>query len=78
MILGDAIAVQIVLAEAIAVTIVSLIYLAFFYGTLRRSILALDEWVVSTTGRLWWFVAALFLLPAVFLTSGIWIGPIAP
>ena len=26
---------------------------------------------------LWLFVAILFVLPAMFLTSGIWIGPIA-
>jgi sodium-dependent phosphate cotransporter len=77
MILGSPVAVQIVLAEAIAVSIVSLVYLAFFYGTLTRSIMALDEWVVSSSRRLWLFVAALFVLPALLLTSGIWIGPIA-
>jgi sodium-dependent phosphate cotransporter len=77
MILGSPVAVQIVLAEAIAVSIVSLIYLAFFYGLLSRSIMALDEWVVSSSRRLWLFVAVLFVLPALFLTSGIWIGPIA-
>jgi len=77
MILGDPVAVQIVLAEAIAVSIVSLIYLAFLYGTLRRWIIALDDWVAASTRRLWLFVAVLFLLPALFLTSGIWIGPIA-
>jgi solute carrier family 34 (sodium-dependent phosphate cotransporter) len=77
MILGSPVAVQIVLAEAIAVSIVSLIYLAFFYGALCRTIMALDEWVVSSSRRLWVFVAALFVLPALLLTSGIWIGPIA-
>jgi hypothetical protein len=39
--------------------------------------MALDEWVVSSNRRLWLFVAVLFVLPAIFLTSGIWIGPIA-
>jgi solute carrier family 34 (sodium-dependent phosphate cotransporter) len=77
MILGSPVAVQIVLAEAIAVSIVSLIYLAFFYGALCRTIMTLDEWVVSSSRRLWVFVAALFVLPALLLTSGIWIGPIA-
>jgi solute carrier family 34 (sodium-dependent phosphate cotransporter) len=77
MILGNPVAVQIVLAEAIAVSIVSLFYLALLYGPLTRSIMALDEWVVSTNRRLWFFVAILFVLPALFLTSGIWIGPIA-
>jgi solute carrier family 34 (sodium-dependent phosphate cotransporter) len=77
MILGSPVAVHIVLAEAIAVSIVSLIYLAFFYGTLRRSVMALDEWIVGSTRRLWLFVAVLFLTPALLLTSGIWIGPVA-
>ena len=77
MILGNPVAVQIVLAEAIAVSIVSLFYLALLYGPLTRGIMALDEWVVSTNRRLWFFVAILFVLPAMFLTSGIWIGPIA-
>ena len=77
MILGSAVAVQIVLAEAIAVSIVSLFYLALLYGPLTRGIMALDDWVVSSNRRLWLFVAILFVLPALFLTSGIWIGPIA-
>jgi len=77
MILGNPVAVQIVLAEAIAVSIVSLFYLALLYGPLTRGIMALDEWVVSSNRRLWLFVAILFVLPAMFLTSGIWIGPIA-
>jgi solute carrier family 34 (sodium-dependent phosphate cotransporter) len=77
MILGNPVAVQIVLAEAIAVSFVSLFYLALLYGPLTRGIMALDEWVVSTNRRLWLFVAILFVLPALFLTSGIWIGPIA-
>jgi solute carrier family 34 (sodium-dependent phosphate cotransporter) len=77
MILGNPVAVQIVLAEAIAVSIVSLFYLALLYGPLTRGIMALDEWVVSTNRRLWFFVAILFVLPALLLTSGIWLGPIA-
>jgi hypothetical protein len=77
MVLGNAVAVHIVLAEAIAVSIVSLIYLAFFFGPMKRWILALDDWVVATNRRLWVFVAILFVLPAIFLTSGIWLGPIA-
>jgi sodium-dependent phosphate cotransporter len=77
MILGNPVAVQIVLAEAIAVSVVSLFYLALLFGPLTRGIMALDEWVISTNRRLWFFVAILFVLPALFLTSGIWIGPIA-
>lgn len=77
MILGNPVAVQIVLAEAIAVSVVSLFYLALLYGPLTRGIMALDEWVLSTNRRLGFFVAILFVLPALFLTSGIWLGPIA-
>jgi hypothetical protein len=44
---------------------------------MKRAIMALDDWVVSTNRRLWLFVAVLFILPAIFLTSGVWIGPIA-
>src|SRR6266508_650299 len=77
MVLGNAVAVHIVLAEAIGVSLVSLVFLAFLFGPMKRRIMALDEWVVSTNRRLWLFVAVLFILPAIFLTSGIWIGPIA-
>jgi hypothetical protein len=76
-VLGNAVAVHIVLAEAIAVSLVSLIILAFFFGPMKRGIMALDEWVVASNRRLWLFVAVLFVLPAIFLTSGIWLGPIA-
>jgi hypothetical protein len=77
MVLGSAAAVQIVLAQAIAVSIVSLLLLAFAYRPLVEGVMRLDEWVVADNRRLWAFVAALFVLPALFLTSGIWIGPIA-
>jgi hypothetical protein len=77
MVLGNAVAVHIVLAEAIGVSLVSLVFLAFLFGPMKRAIMALDDWVVSTNRRLWLFVAVLFILPAIFLTSGVWIGPIA-
>jgi hypothetical protein len=76
MVLGNAVAVHIVLAEAIAVSIVSLFLLAFLFGPMKRWIMGVDEWVVSSDRHLWLFVAVLFVLPAIFLTSGIWIGPI--
>ena len=72
MVLGNAVAVRIVLAEAIGVTIVSLIFLALFYGSLRRTIIAFEQWLVGSSRRLWIFVAGIFVLPAVFLTSGLW------
>ncbi len=74
MLLGNPVAVQIVLAEAVGVSIVSLIYLAFFYGFLRREIIALDNWLVASNRRLWVFVGGLFVLPVFFLTSGLWLG----
>jgi Na+/phosphate symporter len=77
MVLSNAVAVQIVLAQAIAVAIVSLALLAFAYRPLVGAVMALDEWLVASNRRLWLFVAGLFVLPAIFLTSGIWIGPIA-
>ena len=77
MVLGNAVAVQIVLAQAIAVAIISLLLLALAYRPLVDGVMRLDEWVVSTNRRLWLFVAIMFVLPAIFLTSGIWLGPIA-
>ena len=53
-------------------TIVSLIFLALFYGSLRRTIIAFEQWLVGSSRRLWIFVAGIFVLPAVFLTSGLW------
>lgn len=77
MVLGNAVAVQIVLAQAIAVSVVSLALLAFAYRPMVTAILRMDEWVIASNRRLWLFVAVLFVMPAIFLTSGIWIGPIA-
>jgi sodium-dependent phosphate cotransporter len=76
MLLGKATGVQIVLAEAIAVTLVTLVYLAFLYRPISRGIIRLDEWVVGTNRRLWLFVAGLFVLPLILMTSGFLIGPI--
>jgi sodium-dependent phosphate cotransporter len=70
MILGRPEGVQVVLAEAMAVAFVTIIYLLFFYRHLQRWIMALDEWVVGTTRRLVAFVAGLFILPGVLLLSG--------
>jgi hypothetical protein len=69
--------VQVVLAEAIAVAFVSVIYLAFLYRPLQRAIMALDEWVVGTARRMLLFVAVLFVLPGILLLSGriIGVGP---
>ncbi len=68
------VAAQIVLAEAIGVTIVSLAILAFFYAPVKRSVLGLDDWLVASNRRLAFFVGALFLLPVTFLLSGLLVG----
>jgi solute carrier family 34 (sodium-dependent phosphate cotransporter) len=74
MLLGNPVAVQIVLAEAIGVSIVTLFYLAFLYRPISNGIMALDEWVVHDNVRLSIFVAGLFVLPMLFATSGLWTG----
>jgi hypothetical protein len=75
MLLRNAVAVQIVLAEAIGVFVVSVIYLALVYGPLTRAIIGFNDHLVDSNRRLWVFVIALFLFPAVLLTSGLWLHP---
>ena len=65
------VAAQIVLAEAIGVTIVSVTILAFFYKPMKRSVLGLDDWLVADNKRLAGFVGALFLIPLLALGSGL-------
>jgi len=69
------VAAQIVLAEAIGVTIVSIIILAFFYKPTKRSVLALDDWLVTDNRRLAAFVGALFIVPLLAVGSGlVWVA----
>jgi sodium-dependent phosphate cotransporter len=68
------VAAQIVLAEAIGVTIVSLIILAFFFQPVKRSVIGLDDWLVASNTRLAVFVSVLFVLPITFLLSGLLFG----
>lgn len=70
MLIGKPGAVQIVLATAIAVTVITLAILALIYGPMTRGIIALDDWVVGTTRRTWGFVAALFLVPIILFIVG--------
>lgn len=63
-------AAQVVLAEAIGVTIVSLVILAFIYKPVQRSVLRLDDYLVSSNRRLALFVGTLFLAPIALLASG--------
>ena len=68
--------VQVVLAQAIAVALITVAYLAFLYGPLKKGIMALDEWVVQTNPRLWLFVGILFLVPLALLVFGGFLGPV--
>src|SRR6476646_9195471 len=65
------VAARIVLAEAIGVTIVSLFILAFIYGPVKRSVIGLDDWLVTRNVRLAGFVAVLFVIPIALLLSGL-------
>ena len=65
------VAARIVLAEAIGVTIVSLLILAFLYGPVKRSVIGLDDWLVAKNIRLAGFVFVLFLIPIALLLSGL-------
>ena len=69
------VAAQIVLAEAIGVTIVSLIVLAFLYKPVKRGVLNLNDYLLVSNRRLIAFVVVLFLLPIAFLLSGLVYGP---
>jgi Na+/phosphate symporter len=76
MLLGKATGVQVVLAEAIAVAILTIVMLAFFYRWVQRGVMGLDEWVVGTNLRLWLFVGVLFVVPLALLVVGGMIGPV--
>ncbi|CAN5345041.1 hypothetical protein BH20ACT24_BH20ACT24_11370 [soil metagenome] len=76
MILSRPEGVQVVLAEAIAVAFITIVYLLFLYKPLQNSIMKLDNWVVGTNRRVILFVACLFVMPGILLFSGRVIGPI--
>ncbi len=75
MLLRNAGAVQIVLAQALAVSLVSVLYLALAYAPMKRGVLGLNDWLVASSRRLWTFVVVLFAMPALLLTSGLWLRP---
>ena len=69
-------AARIVLAEAIGVSIVSLIILALFYRPVKRNVLGFGDWLVASNARLGGFVALLFLVPILAIASGlVWTYP---
>jgi sodium-dependent phosphate cotransporter len=78
MILGRPEGVQVVLAEAIAVSLLTILYLVLLYRPLQRVIMALDEWFIRTTRHMVGFVVGLFVLPGLLLVSGRIIGFIGP
>lgn len=73
MLLRNGVAVQIVLAQAIGVAVVSIACLALAYRPIKRGVIGLNDWLVASGRRLWIFVVGLFVLPAVLLTSGLWL-----
>jgi Na+/phosphate symporter len=76
MLTGHAVAVHIVLAEALGVSLVTVVYLAFLYGPIKRRVLAVNDWVIGTDRRLWLFVATIFVMPLLLMLSGAVIGPL--
>jgi hypothetical protein len=70
------VAAQIVLAEAIGVTIVSLLILSTCYQPVKRRVIGLNDWLVVSNRRLAMFVGILFVLPMMFLLTGlVWTTP---
>ena len=65
------IAARIVLAEAIGVSIVSILILAFAYGTVARTVMRLQDWLLTENKRLAGFVGTIFLIPIVLLLTGL-------
>jgi hypothetical protein len=70
------VAAQVVLAEAIGVTIVSLAILGFFYKPVKKSVMGLDDYLVASNRRLAIFVGGLFLVPIALILSGLFYTPL--
>jgi solute carrier family 34 (sodium-dependent phosphate cotransporter) len=71
MLQSDPDAARIVLAEAIGVTIVSLLLLAFLYRPVKRGVLGLEDALVTDNRKLATFVGFLFLVPIALICSGL-------
>ncbi|HEX9123273.1 MAG TPA: hypothetical protein VF984_07930 [Actinomycetota bacterium] len=76
MLTGNPVAVHIVLAEALGVSLVTVVYLAFLYGPIKRRVLAINDWTIGTDRRLWLFVAIIFVMPLLLMLSGALLGPL--
>ena len=70
------VAAQVVLAEAIGVTIVSLVILGFFYKPVKNTVMGLDDYLVASNRRLAIFVGGLFLVPIALILSGLFYTPL--
>jgi sodium-dependent phosphate cotransporter len=70
------VAAQVVLAEAIGVTIVSLAILGCFYRPVKRAVMGLDDYLVARNRRLVVFVGSVFLVPVVLVLSGLLYTPL--
>ena len=70
------VAAQVVLAEAIGVTIVSLVILGFFYKPVKNTVMGLDDYLVASNRRLAIFVGCLFLVPIALIVSGLFYTPL--
>jgi solute carrier family 34 (sodium-dependent phosphate cotransporter) len=70
------VAAQVVLAEAIGVTIVSIAILAFFYKPVKSTVMGLDDYLVASNRRLAIFVGSLFLVPIALILSGLFYTPL--
>src|SRR5207244_489532 len=65
------VAARIVLAEAIGVSIVSILVLAFAYGAVAGRVMQLQDWLLVENRRLAGFVGTIFLVPIALLLSGL-------
>jgi hypothetical protein len=67
--LGNADAVRVVLAELIGVAAITLLLLAFLYGPLQRSMIALIDGILVSRTRIGAFVLAVFAIPVTLVLA---------
>jgi hypothetical protein len=60
---GDPVAVHVVLAELVCITVVTLLLLGFCYGWLQDRVTRLTDWILDARPRLVGFVGVLFVVP---------------
>jgi hypothetical protein len=60
---GDPVAVHVVLAELICITVVTLLLLGFCYGWLQDRVTRFTDWILDARPRLVGFVGVLFVVP---------------